>query len=149
MRDNAPGTYDQAWASREEKLTNCIIFQGDNYCSDREAFYSLFVEHIGTTGTGSAFVNKYERTRDGHACYQDIKKHYANATYLQNKATSANAAIQNAFFHGNRRNFTIESYYTIMTNAFNNLNNSGPGYHLSKAQKIIKFEAGLKQDTAI
>ena len=149
MRDSAPGTYNQAWASREEKLTNCITFQGDNYRSDREALYSLFVEHIGTTGTGSAFVNKYERTRDGHACYQDIKQHYANATYLQNKATSANAAIQNAFFHGNRRNFTIESYYTIMTNAFNDLNNSGPGYHLSEAQKIIKFEAGLKQDTAI
>ena len=36
-----------------------------------------------------------------------------------------------------------------MMNAFNDLNNSGPGHHLSEAQKIVKFEAGLKQDTAI
>ena len=149
MRDDPPGNYTAGWTSREEKLMKCIVFRGDNFRSDRESLYSLFVEHIGTTGAGSAFVNKYENSRNGQACYVDIKHHYANATYLQNKATSANAAIQNAFFHGNRRNFTIESYYTIMTNAFNDLNNSGPGYHLSEAQKIVKFEAGLKQDTAI
>ena len=36
-----------------------------------------------------------------------------------------------------------------MTNAFNDLNNAGPEYHLTDPQKIVKFEAGLQEDTAI
>ena len=149
LRDDPPGNYSTRYTSREEKLMKCIIFQGDNFKTDRESLYSLFVEHLGTTGVGSAFVNKYETSRNGYKVYQDLKQHYANSTYLQNKATAANHAIQNAFYHGPRKNFTIETYYTIMINAFNDLNNAGPEYHLTDPQKIVKFEAGLQEDTAI
>ena len=149
LRDDPPGNYMGAYASQEEKLMKCIVFRGDKFKTDRESLYSLFVEHIGTTGAGSAFVNKYESTRNGYAVYRDLKQHYANSTYLQNKATAANHAIQNAFYHGPRKNFTIETYYTIMSNAFNDLNNAGQEYHLTDPQKIVKFEAGLQEDTAI
>ena len=149
MRDNPPGDFFAVWNSREEKLVNCVIFQGDNFRTDREAVYSLFVQHIGTTGPGSTFVNKYERSRNGYACYCDIKSHYANATYLQNKAAAANNTIQNAHYNGQRNRFTIETYYNIMTNAFNDLNNAGPAYHVSEAQKIVRFEAGLAEDNAL
>ena len=149
LRDEPPGNYMGVYASREEKLMKCIVFRGDKFKTDRESLYSLFVEHIGTTGVGSAFINKYESTRNGYAVYRDLKQHYANSTYLQNKATAANHAIQNAFYHGPRKNFTIKTYYTIMSNAFNDLNNAGPEYHLTDPQKIVKFEAGLQEDTAI
>ena len=149
MRNGPPADYFAVWSSREEKLMNCIIFQGDNFCTDREALYSLFVQHIGTTGPGSTFVNKYDRSRNGYACFCDLKSHYANATYLQNKATAANNAIQNAHYNGQRNRFTIETYYNIMTNAFNDLNNAGPAYHLTEAQKIVRFETGLAEDKAL
>ena len=149
MRDGPPANYTGQFTSREEKLMKCIIFLGDNFKTDRELLYSLFVEHIGTNGVGSAFINKYESTRNGYAVYRDIKQHYANDTYLQNKATAANHAIQNAFYHGQRKNFNIETYCTIMINAFNDLNNAGQEYHLTEPQKIVKFKAGLQEDTAI
>ena len=36
-----------------------------------------------------------------------------------------------------------------MTNAFNDLNNAGPAYHLTEAQKIVRFETGLAEDKAL
>ena len=93
MRHDPPGNYNSPYTSRTDKLMKCIIFRGDNFRTDRESLYSLFVEHIGTTGVGSAFVNKHERSRNGYLVYMDLKRHYANDTYLQNKATAANHAI--------------------------------------------------------
>ena len=93
MRDEEPAPYDGFYASREDKLRACILFHGDNFRVDRESLYSLFIEHIGTTSTGSSIVNKFKRNRNGYLCYLEFKSHFANATYLQNKATTANADI--------------------------------------------------------
>jgi hypothetical protein len=149
MRDHEPQPYDALYTSREDKMKSCIIFQGDNFRVDRESLYSLFIQHIGTTGTGSSIVNKFKTSRNGYLCFNEFKSHFANATYLQNKATSANAAITAACYLGVRRNFTIETYYTIMSNAFNNLALAGPAHILSEPQKITKFEAGLKEENAL
>ena len=149
MRENEPQPYDGFYTSREDKMRSCLLFQGDNFRVDRESLYSLFIEHIGTTGTGSSIVNKFKINRNGYLCFQEFKSHFANATYLQNKATTANAAITAACYLGVRRNFTIETYYTIMSNAFNNLTLAGPAHILSEPQKITKFEAGLKEDNAL
>ena len=149
MREQDPSPYNGIFSSREDKMRSCILFQGDNFKVDRESLYSLFIEHIGTTGTGSSIVNKFKTNRNGYLCYNEFKSHFANATYLQNKATSANASITAACYQGVRRNFTIETYYTIMSNAFNNLSIAGPAHTLSEPQKITKFEAGLKEDNAL
>ena len=149
MRDNDIGDYNSPYASREEKLKTCILFQGDNFLVDRASLYSLFVEHIGTTGLGSSIVNKHSNTRNGRRCHSDFKLHFANATYLQNKATAANLSISTAAYHGIRRNFTIETYYNIMTTAFNDLALSGPAHIVNDPQKITKFENGLKDHDAL
>ena len=149
MRPNDTGEYSALYASREEKLKACILFRGDNFLVDRASLYSLFVEHIGTTGLGSSIINKHSNTRNGRSCYIDFKSHFANATYLQNKATSANQSLSTVAYHGIRRNFTIETYYNIMTTAFNDLALSGPAHILSDPQKITKFENGLKDENAL
>ena len=148
MRDHDPTPSDGFYANREDKMRSCILFQGDNFRVDREFLYSLFIEHIGTIGTGSSIINKFKTSRNGYLCFKEFKSHFANETYLQNKATTANAAISGACYQGIRRNFMIETYYTIMTNAFNNLSLAGPAHILSEPQKI-KFEAGLKEDNAL
>ena len=149
MRQDDNGDYNTPYASREEKLKACILFRGDNFMVDRASLYSLFVEHIGTTGLGSSIINKHSTTRNGRRCYSDFRLHFANATYLQNKATAANLSISTAAYHGIRRNFTIETYYSIMTTAFNDLTLSGPAHNLSDPQKITKFENGLKDHDAL
>ena len=149
MREHPAGDYNAAYSTRENKLKACILFQGNNFKSDSEALYSLYVEHIGTQGIGSSTINKHKRSKNGYKCHLDFCQHYANKSYQDNKAQTALQNIAGAVYNGPKRNFNIETYYTIMSNAFNDLDTSGTAHALNDEQKIAKFEAGLKEPNAI
>ena len=149
MRENETGLYDAVYSSREEKLKHCVTLQGDNFRTDSQMLYSLFVQHIGTTGVGSSVVNKHKTSKNGYQCYKEFKAHFANETYKQNIATVAENTMTNAVYNGPRKNFSIETYYTIMTKAFNDLATAGPSHQLNEEQKITKFESGIKEEKAI
>lgn len=78
-----------------------------------------------------------------------LVSHYANRAYLENRATNANKAISNAVYHGPKRNFSIETYYFILSGAFNDLANAGTAHALNEEQKIMKFKTGLRDPNAI
>ena len=141
--------YNLPYDNRYEKLKNCIILHGDKFRSDRDALYSLYAEHIGTPGHGSNTINKYKTSKNGFLCHQSFVAHYANRAYKNTRATKANKAIRNAAYHGPRRNFNIETYYFIMTGAFNDLDNAGTAHALNTEQKIMKFKSGLRDTNAI
>ena len=100
MRENELQPYDGFYASRKDKMRSCMVFTGDNFHVDRESLYSLFIKYIGTTSTGSSITNKFKLNQNGYLCFQEFKSHFANVTYLQNKATSVNAAIISACYQG-------------------------------------------------
>ena len=144
------GNYEApGWASRAARLKACVRLNGARFIRDREALYSLFIEHVGTEGIGSDIVNRFKTTKNGYSCYHAFNAHFRNASFLENKATSATTAMNNAVYKGDRQNFTLETYYSIMAKAFNDLEAAGPAHALSEQQKITKFEQGLKDPTAI
>ena len=143
------GNYDSPWESRKSKLTMCTRLAGPNFRRDSEALYSLYLEHIGNEGHGSNIVKQFKTTKSGYNCYHAFEAHFKNDAYLENKATKADQAIQNAQYRGERKTFTLESYYDIMASAFNDLAQSGPAHRLNEQQKITKFENGLKETNAI
>lgn len=143
------GNYNSQYPSREAKLKACIVLRGDNFRTDSEHLYSMLNQHIGTTGVGSTFIHKYHISRNGYNCFRDIDNHFNSHSFKQNKASRATAALSNAVYQGDRRNFNIETYYSIMTTNFNALVNSGPDYALTEIQKIQKFEEGIKEVNAI
>jgi len=49
---------------------------------------------------------------------------------------------------GERRNFTIQTFYSIFSNAFNMLGEAGPAHALHKAQKITAFTNGIRDAEA-
>ena len=149
LRDHDVGNYEALWLTREEKLQNCLKFEGPLFQDDTETLYTLLVQHIGTTGVGSNIVIKYKVTKDGRACYVELKRHFQNATYIENKATAANKVIAETKYYGDRRHFTLETYYTLMSQAFLELDSAGVVHTLSEEQKITKFESGLVEDKAI
>ena len=149
LRDNIPANYDANWPTREDKLRHCLRFNGPIYEDDNESLYSFLVQHIGTIGVGSNIVNKYKTSKDGRACYLELTDHFKNDTYLENKATAANKSIVEAKYYGDRRNFTLETYYAIMSQNFLALDEAGPVHRLTEEQKITKFEGGLVEDKAI
>ena len=149
LRDVELGNYEANWPTREEKLKHCLVLAGSRYKSDTESLYSLLVEHIGTSGCGSNLVIKHKRFKDGRQCYQELKSHFHNEAYKQNLATTANKSLSEVKYYGERRNFTLETYYDIMSKNFNMLELAGIAHLLTEEQKIIKFESGLKEDKAI
>ena len=61
----------------------------------------------------------------------------------------ANKSLADLKYYGDRRNFTLETYYDIISKSFNMLEMAGTAHLLTEEQKIIKFEAGLKEEKAI
>jgi hypothetical protein len=144
-----PGNYMALYASREEKLKNCIHLHGDNFQIDNDAIYSMYVQHIGTADIGSSIVNRFNISRNGRQCHLDFITHYANETHLENKATEANNILRHTVYLGVRRNFNIETYYNRMSSAFNKLSKCGPAHHLSEVQKVQQFDSNLKEPDAL
>lgn len=149
LRDNEVGNYNAIYSSREEKLKACMQLYGTIFKEDSQAVYSLLVQHVGTTGTGSNIVRKHQTNKNGRSCYSEIKSHFQNASYKENLASAAENKIRDAKYYGDRRNFTLETYYTVMTGAFNDLQLAGTAHALTEEQKITKFESGLVDDKAI
>ena len=149
LRDNEVGNYNDVYSSREDKLKVCMQLRGTVFKEDSEALYSLLVQHIGTTGTGSNIVRKHQLSKNGRSCYLEIKSRFQNASYKENLASAAENKIRDAKYYGDRRNFTLETYYTVMTSAFNDLALSGTAHALTEEQKITKFESGLVEEKAI
>ena len=127
----------------------CTRHNGACYVWDREALYSLFVEHVGSEGVGSDIVNQFKNSRNGHACYNAFNAHFKNALFLENKAAAATNSMNNAVYKGDCQHFTLETYYGIMSKAFNDLELAGAAHTLTEQQKITKFEHGLKESNAI
>ena len=78
----------------------------------------------------------------------DLKSHFHNEGYKQNLATAANKSLGKVKYYGERRNFSFETYYDIISKNFNKLELTGTAHLLTEEQKIIKFAAGLKEDKA-
>ena len=78
-----------------------------------------------------------------------MKSHFHNEAYKQNLATFADKSLREVKHYGEKRNFTLETYYDIMSKKFNILELAGIAHLLTEEKKIIKFESSLKEDKAI
>lgn len=103
LRDNAVGNYDVLWPTREDKLHNCLRFDGPIFKDDSESLYSLVVQHIGSTGVGSNIVNQYKISKNGRQCYIELKAHFHNTSYIENNAAAANKTLSECKYYGDRR----------------------------------------------
>ena len=68
---------------------------------------------------------------------------------MENKATEADKKLKTLEYHGDRKRFNIEEYYKSITEAFIDLTHVGPSNELNEHQKVLSFENGLQNDSAI
>ena len=134
------GQYNAVYFSREEKLRHCLRLSGAEIKADSISLHSLFVEHIGNDGPGSNIINRLKTSKNGYQCFKEFVKQYKNDAYLENKTSSANQATSNAVYKGERRNFTLDTYYEIMNKAFNDLEEAGPSHILTSQQKVTTLK---------
>ena len=107
------------------------------------------MEHIVSVGCGSNLIINHKRFKEGSCCYLELKSHFYNEAYKQNLSTLSNISLAELKYYGERRNFKLRTYDGIILKNFNMLELSGIAHLLKEDQKIIKFEAGLKDLKAI
>ncbi|GFH62182.1 predicted protein [Chaetoceros tenuissimus] len=104
---------------------------------------------IGTTGHGANLVKQFQPRYQGFQLHFAFVNHFANDTYLQNKAAQAATDLTKLNYSGDKEHFKMEDYYNRMTQCFNDLANGGAQYTLNDHQKIQAFSWGLKNATAV
>ena len=125
------GNYDSPWTNWGDKLNNCLLHTGDSLKNYNITFYLLYYQYIGTKGVGPNIINKYHSTKNGCKFHQDFELRFQNDAYLTNRETAATSTMNSAVYNGDRRKFTLETYYTIISKSFNNLDSAGSAHTLN------------------
>ena len=146
IRPTAIGIYDSDHSSTEDQLRTCLLFRGGNYNSDNSVVWSLLSEH--TTGTeAESIVKRYHLSRNGRFAWIALISHMESTSYLDNLKSSAMASLAAANYSGEKKNFGIVKYFTIHSNAHNDLDTANEP--LTDGMKITHFLQGLKDETAM
>ena len=146
VRSTQVGDYNGAYESTEEQFLNCINLRGSNFNSDKQSVYSLLVQYTKAS-EAETIVEKYAASRDRRKAFHAVKVHMESTAYMDNICTEAMAKIQVAHYKGEMKEFGIAKYYTIHSNAHNDLDMSGEA--LSDTMKVTHFISGMKDATAI
>ena len=81
--------FDDLHANRKLKLRGCLSRRGPKFQEDSQTLFGLYLQYIGTTGNGANIVKQFQPRKQGYQLHLSFSNHFANATYLQNKATHA------------------------------------------------------------
>ncbi len=146
VRERTVNPYDGVYESTEKLLIACLLHSGQKYNTDRESVYSLLVQY--TKGSeAESIVDQHHTTRNGRAAYRGVLSHMQSTSYMDNLRTAAIAKIANAKYKGEKKEFGIVKYFTIHSNAHNDLETAGE--IMTDGMKIINFLSGLEDPTAI
>ena len=140
------GNYDDVYSSTEEQLITCLNLTGGNFKSDNSSVWSLLSEHAMGTEAES-IVQRQQSTRNGRRSWLALMAHMESTSYLDNLKSGAMASLSSATYSGEKKNFGIVKYFTIHSNAHNDLETAGEP--LTHGMKITHFLQGLKEDTAM
>ena len=110
------GNKEARFESTEKQLVACLRQAGENYNTDKEAVYSLLVQH-GKDSEIKSIVEKYVNTRNGRAAKLAVISHMQSTSYMDTLKTDAMSNIKKASYQGEKKDFGITKYYTIHSNA--------------------------------
>jgi len=146
IRNYLVGNYDDLYDSTEDQLINCINLSGGAFKSDNQSVFSMLVQY--TKGFESeTIIEKFNCSRDGRGAYTAIRSHMQSTAYMNNLRTKAMARIQSAHYKGEVKDFGIAKYFTIHSNAHNDMEISGEP--LTNTMKINNFLSGMHDPTAL
>jgi hypothetical protein len=146
IREMVINDYNAAFESTEKQLIACLNHIGQKYTADRESVYSLLVQYVKGSEAES-IVDQCQSTRNGRAAYRAILNHMQSTSYMDNLRTSAIARIQSAKYKGEKKDFGIVKFFTIHSNAHNDLETAGES--MTDGMKITNFLNGIEDTVAI
>ena len=141
------GAWDNDYETLEERRIACYRHSGPGFVEDNKAVYHLLVQYFSKTSCNDV-VRTYEKSKNGKAAWNAIKKHNEGGGFKQQLIQEANEMIARARFTGNAR-YGLEDYFKIHVRCHLMLAESGQP--MGEFQKITTFMAnisdpGIKQD---
>ena len=124
----------------------CLHHAGGNYNTDKEAVYLLLVQHGKETEIKS-IIEKHFNTGNRRTTWTAVLSQMQSKSYMDTLETDAMSSIKKATYQGEKKDFGIAKYYTIHSNAHNDLDKAGEP--MSNGMKITNFCNGLKDLVAI
>ena len=144
--NDEPLDYDAEYSALSDKLIACTLHQGTKFVSDNKLTFSLLSTHLKDSEAEST-VKRFNRSRNGRACWAALKIHFESESYKSTMKTIAIANIRASEYNGPKKNFTLSSLYQIHSQAHNMLEEAGLPY--SESQKIQEFQSCLKEKVSI
>ena len=141
VMNGVTGNYNPPWTNQEDKLNNCLLKTGDYFKNDNITLNSIYSQYICTEGVGYNIINKYHFTMNGCNFHQDFELHFRNDAYLTKKSTASTSTMNSAVYNCDSRNFTLETYYTIMAKSFIGLAAAGSAYYPRIIQGISRSQS--------
>ena len=133
------GSCDSPWTNLDDKLKICLLHTGNYFKNDNITLYFIYSWYIGTKVVVSNIINNYHSTKNGRKFHQDFELHFRNYAYLTNKATTDTSTMNNAVYNVDRKNFTLENYYKIMSKSLNDLSTVVSAHDLKIWSKWMHF----------
>ena len=126
------GNYNLNFSTREEKKFNWVSINGQRFKTYYNSLYLILFQYIVTVMCGSNIITKYKHSTNIRTFYLEIKSNFHNDDYLQNLTTSEHFSLIKSKYCGERRDFTLETYYNIMLRSFKNRIPSGNTHTLTE-----------------
>ena len=110
------GTYDSPWTNLEDKLKNSLLHTGDYFNNDNITLYALYHQYI---------------------CPKVLVPILSTRTILKIIVANVTSTFSYTFrIMRDHINFTLETYYTIMSKCFNDLSATRSAHNLNNTNKI-------------
>lgn len=149
IRPNATGNYMDVYDTSIACLVACTVHHGDAFVHDNQNVYSLLVQYVGDLREAKSIMDCFKRSKLGRDAWLGLTNLYESASYKANLATEAMTTIRDAHYNGDKPNFSITTYHSILSKAFTNLLDAGPAHWLNDQQQITTFKRGLTDKEAI
>ena len=121
-----------------------VSYSQDNHTATIQNWSMIFSSTCGFDWTG---IQYHYQVQEDKKTWNDTwtwRKTSLSISIYQNKAQQSEKAISDTVYIEELRNFTIETYYVILTKAFNNLADEGLYTVLWKNRRLIILKAALK-----
>jgi hypothetical protein len=114
---------------------------GANNQTDNRSVCDL-IRYVTHGGLAWDWVLQFAWKSDGRLAHIALKNHYLGETFQALIRAQADKRLENAFYDGTSRNFTFESYCTLLQHSFTDLEAAGDP--ISESRKVRCFLKGIR-----
>jgi hypothetical protein len=140
--DAAPGDPQAAYPSKHARLIAITPHTGLQF--DRRVFDHL--KSWTLNGPDWTWIHSYNASRNGRAAWLALLEHYEGDAQRDRVKDAAYAAIAQAYYLGDRKHFSFESYVTIHQDAYEDLEQYGQV--ISADKRVRDLLQGIKDTRA-